>query len=89
MKKFIFILSILFYIQFSAQTFSEMVGEKVYINKKIVAYSYTKFYEKNGIKTQKSNMPSMKNPYNIYISTNENSSTISGQDGQIDHLISE
>lgn len=74
--KHIIIIPILLGFNISAQTFSEMAGERVFVNKKIISYTYTKFSVKNGIKTSKSNIPSMSNPYFIYISSNENSTSI-------------
>ena len=60
----------------NSQTLFEMLGEKVYLDKKIVAYSFYKSVKINDKVEIESNNPSRENPYNIYIFSDENKATI-------------
>ena len=59
------------------ETFYEKFGERVFLNKKIISYTIYQTNTKNGITDEgKMNNPNENNPYNILISSNENSAYI-------------
>ena len=51
-----------------------LFGDKVFVNKKVIAY--TLMINKPGSEGKLAHEPSMNNPYNIYISSNDNNASI-------------
>lgn len=51
-----------------------LFGDKVYVNKKVIAY--TLIIKKPGGEGKLAHEPNMNNPYNIFISSNENNASI-------------
>lgn len=76
MNKSLFIFVFFIFSNVFSQTFSERAGQRVFINKKIISYSYFKSINKNGVTSKNTNKPSMSNPFNIFISSNDNNSSI-------------
>lgn len=58
------------------RTIEELAGRKVFINKKIISYTYFQSKTVNDTKTEYFNEPDIKNPYNIFINSDNNSATI-------------
>lgn len=58
-------------------SFYEAIGEPVFINKKVIAYTFSQAEVKNGVTSElKMNKPNVHNPFNIFISSDENQATI-------------
>lgn len=77
MKLYTTLLFLLAAINISAQTLYENFGQRVFLNKKIISYTIYQKKIKNGIADEgKMNNPNENNPYNISISSNENSASI-------------
>ncbi len=58
------------------EEFYKVIGKRVFINKDAIAYTFTTFTKTNGNTTQKTNSPSVDSPFQIFIKTDEKSSTI-------------